>query len=340
MSLPASVSDTAIGISVLNTTATYSYDGSISIPNFPVLQRVKGLSGASGITAGGLLSLDSFGGLRVDSATATQTTDDGYTIMVDYREGTVSMYKNSGVSRVYPMIEPAVLGTKEGISSTPAPSIQESISTTEAITKAKQFADRHGIPVGNYGAPVVQYWPGQEQLAGGKVLAPATVLFPLTLNGRPVYDEGGNRYGIQVVVDASGSVISVYNLSSLNFTSSTYEVTSSTKAITDYLARGAWMWATKPAGTTKNYDLAAPTTGYMISRYQIDQTTNEYFVPALIFGVAEKDQAATARTAVVVPVLDALLKEPTVSPSTKIDPSAIMEGGTTTGEAAPDDMLR
>lgn len=308
--------------------ASFVYADQITIPQLPVLQRTKGFSSNASLSAGGLLNLGTIDGLRVDTLSASQQTADGYYVSIDYRDGNVSMYKNSGLFKS--MAEPAVLGTREGVSSV-APDVS-TMSKTSAVSAAKTFAQTHGISTAGYADPFVQVWSGQT-VSDEKVPAPAVVVFPLVLNGQPVYDESGNRYGLQMTVDQNGDVLSVYNLTTLQFTSSTYAVTTDTKAISDYLARGGWMWSGISSGA-KKYSVDAPTSGYVISRYSVDQTTNEYYVPALIFPVKAADQLSTGRTSIVVPVLDSLLKQQ-VNVMPVIDLPASTGSGSAAGSTEP-----
>jgi hypothetical protein len=134
----------SIGIVPPSSTVVYSYTGTFAIPQSPVLQRERGFSAGSSIAAGGVVDLSSLSGLRLDYVTATQQTDDGYTVTIDYREGCVSMYKQSA----------SMVDIKSATSIAPdRPVAQTTMSLEKAITVAKAFAGKHGIDLLAYDVP-------------------------------------------------------------------------------------------------------------------------------------------------------------------------------------------
>lgn len=322
-SAAGAISAPSIGIVPPTATITYSYNKPFTIPQLPVLKRDRGFDSGVGISSGGLANLSTFRGLKLDYANATQQTDDGYSITVDYRDGNISMYKQSGVS----------VSDKQTLTTLAPgrPVAETTITVVKAVAAAKSFASAHGISLSAYDEPTLYYYPGQQP-PFDVVSAPATIIFPLSINGLPVFDESANRYGLMMSVDSNEQVVSVSNLTNHSYTSSSYAVTSDTKAITQYLSRGGNFWGGVIEGTkSTTIDLQDPIPGYMISRYQIDQTPDEYLVPALIFGIVHSDQVTTGRAGVVVPVLDQLLN---LNASGKI-PAIDLPASTSAGSTEP-----
>ncbi len=297
--------------------AVYTYGGTITIPHLDVLKRNKtlgGLPSADGASVS-LLDLGSFSGLRTDQMTWSQRTADGYTITVDGREGTINIYRDSGMVRALSDVASPDGTVSSGSAST------ATVTDTQAIRIAGSFLTKHGISTESYGAAVVQQSLGgvyMEKVAAGDGAgnSMATVTYPWVVKGTSVYDESGNPFGLQVTVDAATqSVLSVYNLMTRSFTSSQYTLTDQTADIQAFLGRGGWLWSGAVSAETKttSYALETPSAVYMMSQYQQDGGHDDLLVPALRFPVNEKDQAAVGRSAVMVPVVKNLLTPPTTS---------------------------
>jgi hypothetical protein len=107
------------------------------------------------------------------------------------------------------------------------------------------------------------------------------------------------------------------NIMQRSFVASSYDQSITMTDIRSYLGRGGWMWSL-PIATgqaTTAYALEAPTSVYMISRYQLDGGQDDLLVPALRFPVAAADQQIVGRSAVIVPVIRDLIS-PTPTSST------------------------
>lgn len=290
----------------------FTYAADTAIPQRQVLQRVKTLSGVvEGIgSAGGLLDLKTFSDVRTDNITWSQQTADGYTISVDVRQGVISLYRNAGDVRI---------ATPERAVSAAVGDVTEE----QAVTIAADFLQRHHIDISGLGQPVVQQsvsgfmldMPATQELAP---TAYTTVVYPWVIDGVSVYDESGALFGLQVVVEGSSrTVSSVMNIMQRSFVASSYDQSITMTDIRSYLGRGGWMWSS-PIATgqaTTAYALEAPTSVYMISRYQLDGGQDDLLVPALRFPVAAADQQKIGRSAVIVPVIRDLIS-PTSTSST------------------------
>ncbi len=284
----------------------YTYDGAITIPDLAVLKRNKTLNASTTVPSVDIVKLSTFSVLEPAQVTWTDTSNKGYAISLDFKEGMVS------ISRNYSDI--MLASTKESVSS-------PSLLTTEQSDKdlldiATKFLRAHGISTKGYGQPEVRrdYLMYASDVSMSGYPTDYTIVYPWTVNNRPVYDESGYHYGLTVSVNAvEKKVTGVYNLTSLQFTSSKYQLTNNEQSIRDFMQRGSMYYNAAAEGVTKDIALGTPDVGYVISRYQLNNKSDEFLVPALIFPIS--DAAArreTGRAAIVVPLLDQLLKAPEV----------------------------
>lgn len=149
---------------------------------------------------------------------------------------------------------------------------------TEVTEIAKNFAKTYNINLDNFREPVVQKNEYDTRFR--------TVIFPLEINGRKVYERSGILYGLSMTIDGKEmKVTNLWNLSTQRYDSSLYEI--STSGILDYLKKGAGRYNTPNASETINVDLETPEIVYMrFSKYE-DQQINEFLVPALLFGIKD-----------------------------------------------------
>lgn len=294
---------------------TYSITGEYSLPTLAVLKRQKGLSGGSSLSASSLFSTSSFSGLRLDSVTASQTTDDGYSVSIDYRDGLVSIYRQSSLSSKDLIAETRPSGTSTSESS------MTTVSDETALSVAKKFLSDHKISVDGYDQPFVVKPIATNEMLKTMQGMEAQVIFPWNINGQPVYDDNGQRFGLTVGVAGDEKVQSVYNLMPLSFQASTYATVTDRAKIADYTKRGGWMYSSVPTGgKVETISLSAPTSGYLFSRYTLEQGTGDFLVPAIIFPLTPEQQLKTYRYGVVVPLLADLLNPAVSTPSPDVLP--------------------
>jgi len=294
---------------------TYSITGEYSLPTLAVLKRQKGLSGGSSLSASSLFSTSSFSGLRLDAVTASQTTDDGYSVSIDYRDGLISIYRQSSLSSKDLIAEtrPSGTSTSEGSVTT--------VSDETALSVAKKFLSDHKISVDGYDQPFVVKPIATSEMLKTMQGMEAQVIFPWNINGQPVYDDNGQRFGLTVSVAGDEKVQSVYNLMPLSFQASTYATVTDRAKIADYAKRGGWMYSSVPTGgKVETISLSAPTSGYLFSRYTLEQGTGDFLVPAIIFPLTAEQQLKTYRYGVVVPLLADLLNPAVSTPSPDVLP--------------------
>lgn len=263
----------------------------------------------------GFLNLSQFENSQVTQFSLTQAGSYGYQIYVDMREGTVSINQDW---MSWPQ-NPA--GVYEPLSATSIPDDAALIATANA------FLSDHGISTEVYGEPIVDrrwsvvhpYMKGTEMVTDDLKIRWApdtiTVMYPLELNGLTVYDQSGFPYGLSVSVNAREQrVSSVWNLTTLNYQASSYDLVTDAKQILDAASFGDIYYAAPfgqdPNERIRDLTLADPTLVLMQTWHSTENGMGEeLLVPALRFPViADAEGYMGYREAVVVPLVKDLIQ--------------------------------
>jgi len=264
-----------------------------------VLRRNKVIttSDAQGILKSfnlGSIDLNSFGSLKTDSVSLYQDGKNGYTMYISFREGSVSLNQNWET-----WDHPESKCTTEACYQQYRIKESDIPADDVLIGIANDFVDAHDIDLSQYGEPEVDNaW--RTTLASMSATDRAMywfpestrVIYPLLVDGKPVYEQGGGKSGISVGVHVRQKKVSdVYGIMSLNFTRSSYEAVTTSGAIIDFLDRSGNMYGGgMPPNTipeTVNVTLGAPVLGYTKVYNYEGGTAEELVVPALIFPVKE-----------------------------------------------------
>lgn len=223
-----------------------------------------------------LFNLNSFPGLKVQRIEFVDQKDPGYNMYVDFERGEVSI---GTIRKNYLDYEKAQARLKN-----------VSMSNEDAISIATKFLNDHGINISAYETPIVEApriapdAPKQQWL---------NVKFPISIDGAPVYEMGGERMGITVMVDIlEKRVESVYNLTSYSFTSSQYELETDTNKIVPFITNGGSLYRyAMPESNGKEITVELGAPEKVLVRYYDykDNTARELLVPALKFTVPERE---------------------------------------------------
>ncbi len=297
----------------------YIYKGDpLVFPNLTVLKRQKGFANqelTNLIRSNlGFIDLTTFKNVRVDYLTVSEEIGDGYALSIDFHDGSLSITQN-------------VVNGYDGIKPLPARGIEpgaqiQAPPDSELLDIAARFLQEHRINFSLYGAPEVRndyivqaQLFAQEGQADVSSLYPygaqSMVVYPLVISNQKVFDEGGNTFGLTVNIDVSTKkVVAVYNIMSLGFESSPYELETDPEKILAVVKRGGIYGSGPIDGATKTVqiEVGTPTIGYMLSRYQLDGGANDILVPAFIFPISKVPQGQELYTkAIVVPIVKDLL---------------------------------
>jgi hypothetical protein len=314
-----------------------------------VLKRFKGQDVSSDLVSllggldFGLMNIGSFPGLRLQSASFIQSGGDEYNIYVSADEGSVNI--NGAWPKLYTTQSDAITSTAFGIAcapdgSCPEPSriqLSDIPSDEELISIADAFLTEHLISTEIYGDPYIQndwrrYYEASPDKANYYLPDSLSVIYPIKINDRFVYDESGNRTGLNVSVNIRNKkVVSVWDLLVHNYQASMYDAETDAARILKFAENGG-IYGYFPQGENVRVvevELGQPTV-QMVKMWNYKfNTSEELLIPSLIFPVMDQgidSSLGYVRTNVVVPLVKEMLDQrdqPYPMPLMKESPSAI-----------------
>ncbi|MFA6039192.1 MAG: hypothetical protein WCV62_00495 [Candidatus Peribacteraceae bacterium] len=292
------------GILPAYTQYEYVYEG--ELPTLPqavdVLQRERRIAGPAitSLLKGfnmGMVDLGSFPNAALDSMTFSQGTDFGYMVNLLLRDGQIGIAQDW---ERWP--HPEAVCKDEACYKRYRPTIDDVPSDDRLISTAAAFLAEHQVDLSHYGEPEVDMnWRQEYERAAVKSDAfipdSVRVLYPLLVEGKPVYDMGGTKSGIGVSVHLKHNRVSdVWGLQNQTYKSSSYAGVQDAESVKTYLKnmeklpyRVLAEQGTQEAKIT-TVTLGEPHMGYTLVYQQDGVSSRELFVPALIFPVLNPPQ--------------------------------------------------
>jgi len=267
---------------------TYVYDGEeIVLENgqLPVYKKIKGLEAGNNLAA--ILQNTNFGNIDMSTFQNThlrnfQISEDknfGYSIYMDLYEGSMSIMENW---EKWPQME----------TYTPL-SINDVPDNQTLINMANQFLAEKKISLEHYGEPYISnewrvfYDKRSAENLDYYIPEAMTVVYPQMIDGQVVYDEWGNRYGLNVGINIRQKrVSSVYGMTSQKYQSSNYDMETDVEKILKLASQGGNSYYYMDESAQKlEIKLGTPSYSY-VQIWQYDKgASNQLFVPALVFPV-------------------------------------------------------
>lgn len=281
-----------------------------------VLRREKGQSARSGIRNllssmdFGAIDLSTFKNLEVKRIELSQDKDLGYSMYIDFYEGTFS------ISRNYRKWLPGIMESSP-LRATDIP------DDAKLIEVADSFIREHKINMTNYGAPMVnRYWENQTMSYAEEmsyISEEVSVIYPLIINGRKVYDQGGSQFGITMSISVREMKVSgLYNLTSQSYQTSSYEAETDVQRILEIAEKGGlyggylyygYGRGEIEGGNIVEAGLGTPEVVFMRFMTYEDYQDNELLVPALLFPIAKTAEGKQIfRQNIIVPLAKELLQ--------------------------------
>jgi hypothetical protein len=300
-----------------------------------VLKRIKNesnsdLSDFINRVSLGLVNLNSFNSAQLQSFSFVEDRDKGYMVNVMLNEGNISINEN-WAKWSYLTCSPVSMDTASSSMPTMCPEPKrlkpEDIPADEVlISTANAFLEAHGIPRTNYGEPVVnKEWFRQYELMSAAdrinywIPEMQNVIYPLMLNGQQVYDESGNLSGLNVSVRVSPeiTVSSVYELTTQNYQSSSYQAEMDVARIMKLVEKGGfrnyYYFDSSQNAKTVDVELGTPDVALVKIWSYKNGANEELLVPALVFPVTKAPTAEDVgpwgwyRRNVVIPLVKEIL---------------------------------
>jgi len=290
----------------------FVYEGediSVGESRMDVYKRTSGISMGSQLA--GLLSkvsldvvdLGKFRNAQVGSLQINEDREYGYSIFIDPSQGMVSVSMNweRWPQNVY---------DKQLTES-------DALSDQEALSIADSFMRAYGISTDRYGEPEVlesagYYYDYATEGSGERVsYVPdsRSVIYPLLIDGKAVYDQSGRKTGINVEVSARyRKATYAGNIFATGFQSSSYNVETDSEKIISSAQNGGitnYYRHSDPTSTVR-IELGTPSLE-LVRVWQMTENKylgEELYVPAFVFPLTDQaDKESFYREAVVVPLV-------------------------------------
>ncbi|TAN33614.1 hypothetical protein EPN28_02280 [Patescibacteria group bacterium] len=267
-----------------------------------VLKRIKGGDASFGqlssLLSGARLGIDwnKFSGIKVQNISFSENRDRGYSVYVDLNESSVSINQNwSNWTRSSDMVVSPEYYKPLRVSDLPG--------DDKIIAAADKFLRDYGIPTDSYGPPEIQkdwligYGVAAVKDSGtAEYYAPdsLTVIYPLKVEGKNIYEESGYKSGLSVAVNAHGlTVQNVYNLTSQQYESSGYAAEKDASRLQKLAEAGGWrqeFYAAEqgPNARVVKIELGTPSVELVKIWTYKDNASQELLVPSLIFPITKK----------------------------------------------------
>lgn len=295
-----------------------------------VFKRLKGGINYSSMTSLikgmnlGLLDLKKFQNAKVQNINIIEDRDLGYNISVDFRENNIFISENWDKWR-----DPE----RESCQSTECfdkyrIKIENVPADEEIISLANKFMKDKGIDISKYGDPIVNNdwrrdYEKYEEKNNFYIPEVITVTYPMKINDIEIKDQSGNPHGIFVSVNIGKmAVTGASNIRPANFESSEYTTENDWNRVLDAAISGGYNKQYDPEGGTAKFveiGLGTPTLDYIVIYDYSKGTSEETFIPAMVFPVqSETTQTYWVPKNIIVPLpkemLDNLLKGGTIGP--------------------------
>lgn len=265
----------------------------------------------------GVLDLSKFKNTNVSNLNLVEDRDFGYSIYFNLRDGVFSISTNwEKWPRPDENCRDQACFERYKLTINDVPGDEEIVAIADA------FLDEYGINIENYGeGEVLDHWRRSYEQAEDKSRAwipdSIPVVYPLILEGEPVYDEGGNKTGVTVEVNIRYKrAAGLHGIEPLNYESSGYEAETDVDVIKKVAENGGrhrrYYFEDRENAKTATIELGTPKLA-LVKYWQYDQEKNEgaeLYVPSYIFPVVSfPDDIYYYQQSIVVPLIKDMLKE-------------------------------
>jgi len=262
-----------------------------------------------------LLDMNKFENLNVNNVSFSEDRDFGYEVNLSPLDGSTNIYMN-WMKWPDPYAPCAEAGCPESIYL----KLADIPEDAEILSIADGFLETYGIDRSSYGEGSVlrnfldQYPRPLEAQTDIFIPDSISVLYPLKIDGKNVYDSSGEPDGIFVDVSIRYKKVSgARNIYYQNFQSSGYAAETDAKNIIAYAEKGGLYgdYVYENATKTQDIELGDPSLDLVkIWRYNNDKRMGEeFYVPSFIFPILKKPEGFFYRKNVIVPVIKEMLSD-------------------------------
>lgn len=263
-----------------------------------------------------VLDLDKFSNMEVQTVNLLEDKEFGHSLFINNEIGSIDIGTNW---QMWPRPQDECRDPdcferyRLGINDVPA--------DDKIINIAKNYLESLNIELDNYGEPSVRkYWEDQilrgEDKANIYIPDEVSVIFPLQIEEKPVYDESGNPSGLTVGVNIRyDKVTNVHAINNDTYDASEYDLVNDKDRIMKVLEQGGIHpnYRYEDADKTITVNLGNPEqTLLRYWRYDEKQgKSEEFYIPALYFPVESisDETAYFYKKAIVIPLVEDFLKQ-------------------------------
>ncbi len=243
------------------------------------------------------VDLGKFRNAQVSSLQINEDRNQGYSIFIDPKQGMVALSMNweKWPQDVYQkqMTE------------------ADRLSDEQALSIAADFVRSYGIKTDKYGEPEVldyagHYYALEESGTSSYIPDSRSVVYPLLIDGKAVYDQSGRKTGMNMEVSARyRKVTYAGNIFAGGFQSSQYEVETNAEKIISSAEQGGMSYYYQHSDPTETVQMELGTPSLQLVRVW-QMTENKYlgeelYVPAFVFPLTDQsDKERFYQEAVVV----------------------------------------
>lgn len=298
---------------------TFIYKGealNLSDKTLDVFKRTKSENGDTGLAQALMgaslngINLRSFANAGLVSFELAQSTSDGYSISINLREGTIGI--NGGYNQRIMMATTCDSNSNCAEQYKPL-ALSDMPADSKLLAIASQFVKEHGIDVSSYGTPEVDGAWRDYTMQGEQTYVPDTVnvRYPLRLNNTIVYDQGANKFGINITISIrENKVTSAWQIQNQDYQASAYAAETDAIRIIKVAEGGGNTGRYYYGGDTKKVELelGTPERIYVMMWNYQNGTSNELYVPALRFPIMNAPTTLYQKN-IIVPLVKDLIQD-------------------------------
>lgn len=262
-----------------------------------------------------LLDISKLENLNVNNISFSEDREYGYDVTLSPLDGSVSMYMN-WLKWPDPYASCRDNACSEDINLKLSDIPEDSV----ILSMSDSFLDYYGISKSSYGAgKVIKSYmdPYARPLAAGSdifVSDNISVVYPLVIDGKSVYDSSGELDGMFVDVNIRYKKVSgARNIYFQDFQSSAYDAETDVRNIVSYAEKGGLYgdYAYENPSRTVDVELGDPSMELVkIWKYNEGKRMGEeFYVPSLIFPITNKPEGYFYRKNVIVPLVKEMLSD-------------------------------
>lgn len=276
-------------------------DGSLS-------NKFNGLIGGQKV---GPLDLQVFSGLQTNSLAFNENRPFGYSVNIDLREESIYI----GQNWPYWQTERDKCGDNVACWESYRLKINDIPADDSVIAMADKFLSDKKIGRSNYGEPKIDnFWRLNYESSNDKdnyyIPEEISVIYPLMIDGQPVYDQGGGFDGLRVNVNLLHKRVSgVSNLTTARYQSSKYALETDAQKVLEAASKGGSRFYYGEGAEKITLELGTPTKSLIRYWRYADGLSEELLVPALIFPVKNIPDNYYGSRFITIPLVKEMLDE-------------------------------